>query len=492
MIKYREIDVRKQRNLSFAKTFSMCWKGIAHRLLRSVLTLAVVVLAVAFFMFLLSENAFVGATARGVMGETEASRYAASFIARAYEVPPLPAVAARLASAGNDVARIGEYAKLTGIPEENLAALAERAVLEREYLRFINNVPAGKKVILFGRFRGRDVFRNLSDAEAFAKFEARIEPMLDVEVPGGIESFRAFLDGYGNYEKDLKECLAAWRDAVRGLRRQSERMWGKGEPTEWLANADADQLSQWRKLVAEYGIQLSDADLEKLKSQLEEAKLLQTIHAKLSRPEMRDAWRKAFMERQHISTDAKMLRLGDDRVVDLLSGEYSRKELAAISERVARDRRLTILERRLAGKIDLDSDQLLSARQFFLLLISFMVCMVGIANAMLMSITERFREIATMKCLGATDRYILVQFMLEAALQGVAGGLLGMFIGFIIATVKNTVLFGGQVYLNWPMVTLLTSALFAIGAGVLLAVLASVYPSWAASRMAPMEAMRVE
>ena len=118
--------------------------------------------------------------------------------------------------------------------------------------------------------------------------------------------------------------------------------------------------------------------------------------------------------------------------------------------------------------------------------------MVGIANAMLMSITERFREIATMKCLGATDRYILTQFMMEAGLQGVCGGVFGVALGFVIAFLRDWLVLGAEMFANWPVLPLAACALVSLAAGVFLAVFASVQPSWSASRMAPMEAMRVE
>ena len=114
------------------------------------------------------------------------------------------------------------------------------------------------------------------------------------------------------------------------------------------------------------------------------------------------------------------------------------------------------------------------------------------ANAMLMSITERFREIATMKCLGATDTYILMQFMMEAGMQGFCGGLLGVVIGFAIAAVRGFAAFGSHLAAYWPWADLAASGVVSLLAGVLLAILASVQPSWSASRMAPMEAMRVE
>ena len=134
----------------------------------------------------------------------------------------------------------------------------------------------------------------------------------------------------------------------------------------------------------------------------------------------------------------------------------------------------------------------LSPLQFFLLAISFLVCMVGITNAMLMSITERFREIATMKCLGATDTYILMQFMMEAAMQGFVGGILGVVIGFVIAALRSWTNFNFYLFEYWPGGDMAVCSLVSLLAGVLLAMLASIVPSWIASRMAPMDAMRVE
>jgi len=51
-------------------------------------------------------------------------------------------------------------------------------------------------------------------------------------------------------------------------------------------------------------------------------------------------------------------------------------------------------------------------------ILSLLVCAVGIVNAQLMAVTERFREIGTMKCLGALDRFVLRLFILEAGMQG--------------------------------------------------------------------------
>ena len=72
------------------------------------------------------------------------------------------------------------------------------------------------------------------------------------------------------------------------------------------------------------------------------------------------------------------------------------------------------------------------SKQTWLISLSLLVCVVGIANAMLMSVTERFREIGTMKCLGALDTIIVKLFLLESTFQGCAGTSAGILIGFAL------------------------------------------------------------
>src|SRR5438552_188948 len=61
--------------------------------------------------------------------------------------------------------------------------------------------------------------------------------------------------------------------------------------------------------------------------------------------------------------------------------------------------------------------------------LALLVAFVGILNAMLMSVTERFREIGTMKCLGALDSFIIKLFLLESLFQGIVGTIVGILLG---------------------------------------------------------------
>ena len=139
-------------------------------------------------------------------------------------------------------------------------------------------------------------------------------------------------------------------------------------------------------------------------------------------------------------------------------------------------------------------------RDLWLVSLSLLVCIVGITNAMLMSVTERFREIGTMKCLGALDKFIVRLFLIESSLMGLAGSVIGVALGFLLAFVRVVfsyhVTYNGESY--WlatrcfPGMTILMWILVSLGIGVVLSIIAAIYPAYRAARMQPVEAMRVE
>ncbi|SDO76130.1 ABC transporter permease [Desulforhopalus singaporensis] len=133
-----------------------------------------------------------------------------------------------------------------------------------------------------------------------------------------------------------------------------------------------------------------------------------------------------------------------------------------------------------------------SAKQRWILFLSLLVCVVGIINAQLMSVTERFREIGTLKCLGALDRFIVRLFLIEAAMQGITGGLVGAFLGSCVALGSCLATFGGKAFFFIPWGQLLVTIAVATGTGTLLSLLGVLYPAFIAARMQPVEAMRVD
>jgi putative ABC transport system permease protein len=134
----------------------------------------------------------------------------------------------------------------------------------------------------------------------------------------------------------------------------------------------------------------------------------------------------------------------------------------------------------------------LGKRMGWLVFVSMLVCGIGISNAMLMTVTERFREIATMKCLGALDGFIMIVFVLEACFLGFFGGILGGILGDGIGMSRMLAAFGSICLDSFPVVDLALATCFSIVLGITLAAIAAVYPSLKAARLAPMEAMRIE
>lgn len=133
-----------------------------------------------------------------------------------------------------------------------------------------------------------------------------------------------------------------------------------------------------------------------------------------------------------------------------------------------------------------------SAKQRWIVFLSLLVCVVGIINAQLMSVTERFREIGTLKCLGALDRFIVRIFLLEATMQGLAGALTGSLLGAVAALLTSLARFGFSLVSHIPWLEIGTTVFFTLCIGTFLSLLGVLYPALLASRMRPVEAMRVE
>lgn len=134
----------------------------------------------------------------------------------------------------------------------------------------------------------------------------------------------------------------------------------------------------------------------------------------------------------------------------------------------------------------------ISYKQYWLIVLSLMVCVVGITNAMLMSVTERFREIGTMKCLGALDSFIVKLFLLESSFQGVIGTTTGIVLGVLLAILHALVVYGSVSLKVFPGRSVLTIAGISLFVGTCLSIMGAILPAVRAARMEPVVAMRVE
>jgi len=118
-------------------------------------------------------------------------------------------------------------------------------------------------------------------------------------------------------------------------------------------------------------------------------------------------------------------------------------------------------------------------------LISLVVGGVGIMNIMLVSVTERTREIGLRMAVGAKGRDILAQFLLEAVILCLTGGLMGIALGRGISLIISSVL-------RWPTEISLPAIVMSVVVAGTVGIVFGFYPAWRASRLDPIEALRYE
>lgn len=118
-------------------------------------------------------------------------------------------------------------------------------------------------------------------------------------------------------------------------------------------------------------------------------------------------------------------------------------------------------------------------------LISLIVGGVGIMNIMLVSVTERTREIGLRMAVGARARDILRQFLVEAVVLCLAGGIAGILLGRGVSLAVTA-------FLHWPTMPSVPAIIAAVATSVTVGVVFGFYPAWKASRLDPIEALRYE
>ncbi len=117
--------------------------------------------------------------------------------------------------------------------------------------------------------------------------------------------------------------------------------------------------------------------------------------------------------------------------------------------------------------------------------ISLLVGGIGIMNIMLVTVTERTREIGLLKAIGAKEGNILTQFLIEAVVLTVSGGLIGTLLGIVVGLIASSLL---KVPFTPPYLSIIGSVIISIIIGLVF----GIYPAKRAANMSPIDALRYE
>jgi putative ABC transport system permease protein len=186
-------------------------------------------------------------------------------------------------------------------------------------------------------------------------------------------------------------------------------------------------------------------------------------------PEVLDYWISAKFD------DPKNKPLVEDEIRELLRRRRKVRNEAEDNFAIFSSDSITKLWTQITGSLFL--------LMFGLSAVGLMVGGVGVMNIMLVSVTERTREIGVRKAIGATKQTILLQFTLEAIVLCAVGGIVGIFMGSMVALALKY-LISSQVSVLWILAAFLSSCVIGLVFGI--------YPAWKAANLDPIEALRYE
>lgn len=482
-----QLNIREQPSLRWSKETEIAVDGIHYRLLRSLLTLGVIVLAVAFITNILVEARIAGACKSGVQALAEQQRELA-LLASFTDAPLAPRdLAGRIAERPAGAWPLDALAGWPGLPAGERSRFQADCQAWRDTEQWLEERPPAHRRLLAGKRGATEIFDLLDTGDGRRAF-AEAAHGIPLQLP---RDFLSFAARRKSFLAELESASARFETARRRLSTSLE-----GLPlAAWLASTEAGPATS---TLAAAGLAIGPERLSSLLRRAQDQAGEQRLLTRLGAPGLPAAWRAQFGQLFEQNTALDQLAADAGRVDWLLTRpDPAATGAAPVAESVRQAARRIRDARRLAEVDDLLTARYgakpgLSANMFWLLIVSFLVCMAGITNAMLLSVIERFREIATMKCLGALNGFIARLFLLEAACLGLAGGLLGVLLGGAIGIVRMAVAYGEWMGRFFPWAGLASTAGTAAACGLILATLSALYPAWSAARMPPIEAMRVE
>jgi putative ABC transport system permease protein len=490
----KQIQIAEQPWLGLARTVRITVDGIRYRLFRASVTVAVIAVAVAFLMNVLGESLIKRAVARNTRERIAQMRLVYDWSARLTNPGSTESALADLAACEPGGDRYREMQGLGGSADSRMTALHQDARQAMRYIAFFGDLDYAKRRSAIHTARGIGIFERLRTEKGMKEFRTAMSQIKSVRFATSYEELEQFLGRTPQLLADAEAVLEGRRGAIAKV---GAALGGK-PVLEALAEADNafGEVVRGAGFILEPGVE-APVVADQAKRLLDVIRLEKTMDSEKCRQLL-------AQQGNVMPADVNVMMMW--KYLD--SSRFSNRYLARMQESgldtsgLSPDRLVSLAEARKENADLLRAELLtldagrgfmgLGERLAWLLFVSMLVCGIGICNAMLMTVTERFTEIATLKCLGALDGFIMLMFVLESSILGIVGGCIGAVLGALIALGRMLVAFGIHFIGAMPATEILIGMAASVVMGMLLAAVAAVLPSYQAARLAPMEAMRIE
>ncbi len=488
----KPIIVQDQVKLGPRRCLQLAMAGMGYRMFRSAVTVSILSLAVAFMVQVLAHSLLASHVTQQAYDELGSTRDLNQWVAR-LTAPDTDSVVTR--SLNRDMPRRHtEYQRWAQLNDAELAQAREDAAAVASLGAYFDTLIPASRAVLTGGQDTLAVAAALNSPREFELFNDRLKQLKLHVLNGDQAAFENLV------QVRVPRLMAVISRVQQGHRQAIEKVrqaMGNVPPLELLAEPpttldatlrDAGFAVEAGELPALASLAGIQRDIDRLGRDIQPREIKNLVARKLGQPVA-------------LVTPAIVVNWINSQSNAQWLAETIRKaggtplppeRMALIADHYRRTQRLAAS---LGDSVPSDDPGFLglTTSTMYLIGLSFLVCAVGVANAMLMSVTERFSEIATMKCLGAMDGFVMLMFVFEAMLQGLFGGAIGVLLGLLLALLRGLVEYGGLIFGAGDVLgQLLLGGLISLVAGIGLAVVAAVWPAWVASRLAPMEAMRVE
>ncbi len=489
----KPIVAQEQVKLGPARCAQLALTGMSYRMFRSLVTIAILALAVAFLVHMLAYGLMSGATQAAAYQQLSADRAAGEMVTRLTTNDP-PKIVLEVLVDGRDERRLAEY---RGWAQDDAAFDAAQATAQDagRFADYLTTLQAASFAAIVGDETPASLLARLEDEARFERFKTTVADFGLAPPLGDWPTMRTLATQRWPQARTLARQVSAQHGrAIVAVRSAFDN--------QTAANLFRNPPEGLLPALREAGFAIEPQDMQRVAVFVARTDDLDAVSGMITNDRVRQALaRRLRVAKNEISTDVALNVINSAGEAEWFAGVVAenggpaRLTAARLQELAENYRRQAKLEAAAGDEApDAGSHFMgLPASTLYLIGLSFIVCVVGVANAMLMSVTERFTEIATMKCLGAMDRFVMMMFVFEAAIQGLVGGLAGLVLGIVLALLRGLLDFGTLLsYAASATGQIAAASVVSLVVGILLATFAAVGPSWVAARLAPMEAMRVE